>query len=121
MAPAEGFLRLPVTTPELPKIGGITRNLLTPMLDHPLPGNMKRRPNMGLFVTFSSEELEDFERWRKANAKHGEAIVIEAVSPRRPDRFKVWFARPLPNDANLSWYKPIKDVSAAKPTEQTRS
>jgi hypothetical protein len=105
----------------MPKIGGVTRNLLTPVYDHPLPGNMKRRANMGLFVTFSSEELEEFERWRKANAKHGEAIVIQAVSRRRPDRFKVWFARPLSNDTNLPWYKPIEEVTAAKPTEQTGS
>jgi len=76
---------------------------------------------MGLFVTFSSEELEEFERWRKANAKQGEAIVIEAVSRRRPDRFKVWFARPLPKDTNLRWYKPIEEVAAAKPTEPARS
>jgi hypothetical protein len=76
---------------------------------------------MGLFVTFSSEELEEFERWRKANAQHGEVIVIEAVSPRRPDRFKVWFAKPLPNEAKLPWYKPIEEVIAARPSEQAPS
>jgi hypothetical protein len=70
---------------------------------------------MGLFVTFSSEELEEFERWRKDNAQHGEVIVIEAVSPRRPDRFKVWFAKPLPNETKLAWYKPIEEVIAARP------
>jgi hypothetical protein len=76
---------------------------------------------MGLFVTFSSEELEEFERWRKANAQHGGVIVIEAVSPRRPDRFKVWFAKPLPNEAKLPWYKPIEEVIAARPSEQAPS
>jgi hypothetical protein len=82
---------------------------------------MQRRITMGLFVTFSSEELEEFERWRKANSKQGEVIVIEAVSPRRPDRFKVWFAKPLPNEAKPPWYKPIEEVIAARPSEQAPS
>jgi ABC transporter substrate binding protein len=43
----------------------------------------------------------EFERWRKDNAQHGEVIVIEAVSPRIPDRFKVWFAKPLPKETKL--------------------
>ena len=62
---------------------------------------MERRLDVGLFVTFSSEELEEFERWRTANSKQGEVIVIEAVSRRRPDEFKAWFAKPLPNEAKL--------------------
>jgi hypothetical protein len=89
--------------------------------DDPVRGNTQRRLTMGLFVTFSSEELEEFERWRKANAQHGEVIVIEAVSRRRSDRFKVWFAKPLPNETKLPWYKPIEEMIAARPTEQTRS
>ncbi len=72
---------------------------------------------MGLFVTFSAEELREFEEWRKANAKSGEAIVIQAVSKRRPDRFKVWFAKPLPNAASLRWYKPIVEDASAPPAD----
>ncbi len=105
----------------MPKIGGVTRNPLTLVYDHSLVGNMQRRLTMGLFVTFSSEELEEFERWRKVNSKQGEVIVIEAVSRRRPDRFKVWFAKPVPNETKLAWYKPIEEVIAARPTEQARS
>lgn len=72
---------------------------------------------MGLFVTFSAEELREFEEWRKHNAKSGEAIVIQAVSKRRPDRFKVWFAKPLANPAGLRWYKPIEEEASAPPAE----
>jgi hypothetical protein len=72
---------------------------------------------MGLFVTFSAEELQEFEEWRKANAKSGEAIVIQAVSKRRPDRFKVWFAKPVADHKKLSWYKPIEDATPAPPPE----
>lgn len=72
---------------------------------------------MGLFVTFSAEELREFEEWRKQNAKSGEAIVIQAVSKRRPDRFKVWFAKPVAEPAKLRWYKPIKEETPAEPPE----
>jgi hypothetical protein len=64
---------------------------------------------MGLFVTFSAEELEEFENWRRTNAKDGEVIVIEAVSRRRPKSFKVWFEKPVAGHKNLPWYKPIQD------------
>jgi hypothetical protein len=70
---------------------------------------------MGLFVTFSAEELQEFEAWRKENAKSGEAIVIQAVSKRRPDRFKVWFAKPVADQKKLGWYKPIKEESPPLP------
>jgi hypothetical protein len=72
--------------------------------------NCERSFVMGLFVTFSAEELQEFEQWRKANAEKGEAIVVEAVSPRRPDKFKVWFAKPVPNPASLPWYKPLEEA-----------
>jgi hypothetical protein len=71
---------------------------------------------MGLFVTFSAEELEEFEQWRRKNAKDGEVIVIEAVSRRRPDSFKVWFEKPIAGHKNLPWYKPIEE-SAGKTDE----
>jgi hypothetical protein len=106
---------------QIRKIGSVTQNPLTLMYDHLLRGNMEPRLNVGLFVTFSSEELEEFERWRTANSKQGGVIVIEAVSRRRPDKCKVWFAKPLPNEAKLPWYKPIEEVFAARPTEQTQS
>jgi hypothetical protein len=72
---------------------------------------------MGLLVTFSAAELQEFEQWRKANARDGEVIVIEAVSRRRPDTFKVWFEKPVAGKANLSWYKPVEDAprSAKQP------
>jgi hypothetical protein len=91
------------------------------MYDHLLRSNMERRLYVGLFVTFSSGELGEFERWRTANSKQGEVIVIEAVSRRRPDKFKVWFAKPLPIEAKLPWYKPIEEVLADRPTEQSQS
>ena len=74
---------------------------------------------MGLFVTFSAEELEEFDRWRKANDKNGEVIVIEPVSRRRPNSFKVWFAKPVPNESNLTWYKPVEEVVAPPPAERS--
>jgi hypothetical protein len=67
---------------------------------------------MGIFVTFSKEELEEFEEWRKKNAKSGEVIVIEKVSKRRPDSFKVWFEKPVADHKKLRWYKPIQEKSA---------
>lgn len=70
---------------------------------------------MGLFVTFSAEELREFEEWRKENAKSGEAIVIQAVSKRRPDRFKVWFAKPVADQKKLTWYKPIEEIKEEPP------
>ena len=67
---------------------------------------------MGIFVTFSKEELEEFEAWRKKNAKGGEVIVIEKVSKRRPDSFKVWFEKPVVDHKKLPWYRPIEEKSA---------
>ena len=64
---------------------------------------------MGLFVTFSAEDLQEFEKWRRANAKDGEVIIIEAVSRRRPSSFKVWFEKPIVGHKNLPWYKPIQE------------
>ena len=64
---------------------------------------------MGIFKTFSAEELEEFEQWRRKNAKAGEVIVIEAVSKRRPDSFKVWFEKPVGGIQNLPWFKPIEE------------
>ena len=64
---------------------------------------------MGIFKTFSAEELEEFEQWRRKNAKDGEVIIIEAVSKRRPDSFKVWFEKPVAGHQNLPWYKPIEE------------
>ncbi|HEX6841419.1 MAG TPA: hypothetical protein VF113_07815 [Stellaceae bacterium] len=64
---------------------------------------------MGIFVTFSKEELEEFEQWRKKNAKSGEVIVIEAVSKRRPDSFKVWFEKPAAEHKKQPWFKPIQE------------
>jgi len=64
---------------------------------------------MGIFVTFSAEELAEFEKWRQANAKDGEVIVIEKVSKRRPDSFKVWFEKPVAAAKNLRWYKPVQE------------
>jgi hypothetical protein len=66
---------------------------------------------MGIFVTFSKEELEEFEEWRRKNAQSGEVIVIEGVSKRRPDSFKVWFEKPVAGHKNLSWYKPLAEKS----------
>ena len=73
---------------------------------------------MGLFVTFSTEELEEFDQWRKASAKNGEVIVIEPVSRRRPNSFKVWFAKPVPDASNLPWYKPVTEVVEQPPAER---
>lgn len=73
---------------------------------------------MGIFVTFSAEELQEFEKWKQANAKDGEVIVIEKVSRRRPKSFKVWFEKPVAGHKNLPWYKPIQD-ELAKPDETT--
>ena len=73
---------------------------------------------MGLFVTFSAEELEEFDQWRKTSAKNGEVIVIEPVSRRRPNSFKVWFAKPVPDNSNLPWYKPVKEVVEPPPAER---
>jgi hypothetical protein len=64
---------------------------------------------MGIFVTFSAEELAEFEKWRQANAKDGEVIVIEKVSKRRPDSFKVWFEKPVSSAKALPWYRPIQE------------
>ena len=66
---------------------------------------------MGIFVTFSAEELAEFEKWRQANAKDGEVIVIEKVSKRRPDSFKVWFEKPVAGVQNQPWFKPIEERS----------
>ncbi len=68
---------------------------------------------MGLMVTFSAEELQEFEDWRRANAKSGEVIVVAAVSRKRPNSFKVWFEKPAPALAKLPWYKPIEEPDAA--------
>ncbi|HJT08787.1 MAG TPA: hypothetical protein VJ747_17785 [Stellaceae bacterium] len=72
---------------------------------------------MGIFVTFSKEELEEFEEWRKKNAKSGEVIVIEAVSKRRPDSFKVWFEKPVADQKKLPWFKPIQEEKKAEGDE----
>jgi len=64
---------------------------------------------MGLFVTFSAEELKEFKKWREASTKEGEVMIIEAVSRRRPNSFKVWFEKPIVGHKNLPWYKPIAD------------
>ena len=72
---------------------------------------------MGIFKTFSAEELEEFEQWRRKNAKDGEVIVIETVSKRRPDSFKVWFEKPIANAQNLPWFKPIEEKSNDKTDE----
>jgi hypothetical protein len=72
---------------------------------------------MGIFKTFSAEELEEFEQWRRKNAKSGEVIVIESVSKRRPDSFKVWFERPVPGMQNQPWYKPIQEKTPDKTDE----
>ena len=64
---------------------------------------------MGLFVTFSAEELQEFKKWREASTKDGEVIVIAPVSRRRPDSFKVWFEKPIAGHKNLSWYKPLAE------------
>ncbi len=73
---------------------------------------------MGLFVTFSAEELQEFEAWRKANAKEGQVIVIEPVSKRRPDSFKVWFEKPVADQQKLRWYKPIAEAKPQPEAEQ---
>jgi hypothetical protein len=67
---------------------------------------------MGLFITLSASELEEFEKWRRENAKDGQVIVIEGLSRRRPDSFKVWFEKPLAELQNLRWYKPIAEKGA---------
>ena len=79
---------------------------------------------MGLFATFSAEdatfsaeELQEFEQWRKANAEDGQVIVIEPVSKRRPNSFKVWFEKPIVGHINLRWYKPIEEVISPRPAE----
>lgn len=64
---------------------------------------------MGLFITLSASELEEFEKWRRENAKDGQVIVIEGLSRRRPDSFKVWFEKPLAEPKKLRWYKPIAE------------
>jgi hypothetical protein len=68
---------------------------------------------MGLFVTFSAEELREFEQWRKANVASNQVVVIEPVSRRRPNSFKVWFEKPLAATSNLRWYKPIEEADGA--------
>lgn len=68
---------------------------------------------MGLFMTFSSEELQEFEQWRKASAAGGQVIVIEPVSRRRPNSFKVWFEKPIESTSKLRWYKPIREADGA--------
>jgi hypothetical protein len=67
---------------------------------------------MGLFITLSASELEEFEKWRSENAKDGQVIVIEGLSRRRPDSFKVWFEKPLAEPKKLRWYKPISEKAA---------
>jgi hypothetical protein len=64
---------------------------------------------MGLFITLSASELEEFEKWRRENAKDGQVIVIEGLSRRRPDSFKVWFEKPLAEPKKLRWYKPMAE------------
>ena len=66
---------------------------------------------MGLFVTFSAEELKEFKKWREASTKDGEVMIIEAVSKRRPDSFKVWFEKPVAGQEKLPWYKPVAEKS----------
>jgi hypothetical protein len=65
---------------------------------------------MGLFITLSASELEEFEKWRRENATDGQVIVIEGLSRRRPDSFKVWFEKPLAEPKKLRWYKPIVET-----------
>lgn len=65
---------------------------------------------MGLFVTFSAEQLQGFEKWRRANASTSEVMIIEPVSKRRPDSFKVWFEKPTAGHRQLPWYKPIEEA-----------
>jgi hypothetical protein len=80
--------------------------------DHTLCyGGFERRPAMGLFVTFSAEELQEFKKWREASTRDGEVMIIEPVSRRRPDSFKVWFEKPIADHKNLSWYKPVAEKS----------
>ncbi len=69
---------------------------------------------MGLFLTFSASELDAFEKWRRKNARDGQVIVIEGLSQRRPDSFKVWFEKPVADRDTLSWYKPIAEADAGK-------
>jgi hypothetical protein len=110
---------LSLAWPEKPSMRGPARNArcgkdrLSFLSDHPLNSlDRSRRPAMGIFVTFSKEELEEFEAWRRKNAKSGEVIVIEAVSKRRPDSFKVWFEKPVGDQNKLPWFKPIEEKRA---------
>ncbi len=68
---------------------------------------------MGLIVRLKAEGLEEFEKWRKANAKPKEVILLEPVSKRHPDAFKVWFEKAVPGCSTLSWYKPVEDTDGA--------
>ena len=66
---------------------------------------------MGLFVTFSAEQLQGFEKWRQANASASEVMIIEPVSKRRPTSFKVWFEKPVAGHRQLPWYNPIQEAA----------
>lgn len=75
---------------------------------------------MGLFLTFSASELDEFEKWRRKNAQGGQVIVIEGPSYRRPDSFKVWFEKPIANRETLPWYKPIAEAGTEKPERDNK-
>jgi antibiotic biosynthesis monooxygenase (ABM) superfamily enzyme len=70
-----------------------------------------REITMGMFINIAAEDFEAFDAWRKSNDKSGEkVIVVEPLSRKRTDSFKVWFDNPLAAQAKARWYKPAYNI-----------
>jgi antibiotic biosynthesis monooxygenase (ABM) superfamily enzyme len=68
---------------------------------------------MGMFINIAAEDFAAFDAWRKSNDKSGEKIIVlEPLSRKRRDSFKVWFDKPLAAEAKARWYRPDLDIPA---------
>ena len=73
---------------------------------------------MGMFINIAAKDLEEFTAWRRANDKSGDKIIIlEPLSRKRTDTFKVWFDSPLAAEARRRWYDPANHPAPAEAAE----
>jgi antibiotic biosynthesis monooxygenase (ABM) superfamily enzyme len=83
-------------------------------VDEIIPSAWRRQAReitMGMFINIAAEDVEAFDAWRKSNDGSGEkVIVVEPLSRKRTDSFKVWFDTPLAAQAKARWYKPSYNV-----------
>lgn len=73
---------------------------------------------MGMFINIAAKDFEAFAAWRKTNDKSGDKIIIlEPLSEKRADTFKVWFDSPLATEAKRRWYDPANHPVPAEAAE----